>query len=137
MLSSHTKSAISPHSQSLVAADVERLLKRLVDRVNAAVSLEELQESKLKDGIVFESCIDGIHYQLVRHYSKEDRQVNLSSRELAIARLIAQGLPNKCIARKLNISSHTVSTHLRRIFVKLNVTSRTAMVAQLMKENLL
>jgi two-component system, NarL family, nitrate/nitrite response regulator NarL len=57
--------------------------------------------------------------------------------ELAIARLIAKGLPNKCIGDILEISPWTVATHLRRIFVKLGVTSRAAMVARLGEENLL
>lgn len=41
------------------------------------------------------------------------------------------------MVRKLDISPWTVSTHLRRIFVKLGVTSRAAMVAKLMEDNCL
>jgi DNA-binding NarL/FixJ family response regulator len=44
--------------------------------------------------------------------------------------LAARGSPNKVIAHELNISAWTVNTHMRRIFAKLNVTSRTAMVAR-------
>ncbi|MBW4609944.1 MAG: helix-turn-helix transcriptional regulator [Hassallia sp. WJT32-NPBG1] len=51
-------------------------------------------------------------------------KINLSLREQAIAKLVAQGLCDKCIAIRLHISSWTVATHLRRIFfVKLGVTS--------------
>ncbi|MCU0540726.1 MAG: LuxR C-terminal-related transcriptional regulator [Oscillatoriaceae cyanobacterium Prado104] len=64
-------------------------------------------------------------------------EFSLSPREKAIAQLVAQGLPNKCIAKHLNISHWTVATYVRRIFIKLGVCSRTAMVAFLMKENLL
>ncbi|MGL5060774.1 MAG: response regulator transcription factor [Microcoleus sp.] len=64
-------------------------------------------------------------------------EFSLSPRERAIAQLVAQGLPNKCIAKHLNISHWTVATYVRRIFIKLGVCSRTAMVALLMKENLL
>jgi len=63
--------------------------------------------------------------------------VSLSPRERAIAQLVAQGLPNKCIAKNLNISHWTVATYVRRIFIKLSVCSRTAMIALLIKENLL
>ncbi len=52
----------------------------------------------------------------------------LTERELQIATLVAQGRPNKQIAHQLHISEWTVSTHLRRIFVKLGVDSRAAMV---------
>lgn len=52
----------------------------------------------------------------------------LTERELAIATLVALGQPNKQIADKLYISEWTVSTHLRRIFAKLGVHSRAAMV---------
>jgi two-component system nitrate/nitrite response regulator NarL len=63
--------------------------------------------------------------------------VSLSPRELSIARLIAQGLPNKHISLVLEISPYTVATHLRRIFVKLGVSSRAAMVARLHEKRLL
>jgi DNA-binding CsgD family transcriptional regulator len=55
----------------------------------------------------------------------------LSPRELQIARLVARGATNQAIARALDISTWTVSTHLRRIFAKLGVGTRAEMVAQL------
>jgi DNA-binding CsgD family transcriptional regulator len=54
----------------------------------------------------------------------------LSPRELQIARLVAKGATNDAIARALDISTWTVSTHLRRIFAKLSVCTRAEMVAQ-------
>ena len=52
----------------------------------------------------------------------------LSRRELQIVVLVAEGCVNKQIADHLKISEWTVSTHLRRIFAKLCVDSRAAMV---------
>lgn len=52
----------------------------------------------------------------------------LTERELQIATLVASGQANKQIAHQLCISEWTVSTHLRRIFLKLGVDSRAAMV---------
>ena len=52
----------------------------------------------------------------------------LTRRELQIAVLVANGMVNKEIATKLHISRWTVATHLRRIFSKLGVNTRAAMI---------
>lgn len=57
----------------------------------------------------------------------------LSPREQEIICLIALGLSNKQIATRLNISIWTVSAHLRRIFTKLKVDTRAAVVYQCSK----
>jgi len=54
----------------------------------------------------------------------------LSSRELAVLSLIAQGLSNQEVAEQLFISLHTVKTHARRINGKLGVARRTQAVAK-------
>jgi DNA-binding CsgD family transcriptional regulator len=52
----------------------------------------------------------------------------LTSRELQVFRMIAQGDTTKKVAHKLRISEWTVGTHLRRIFAKLGVDNQAAMV---------
>ena len=49
----------------------------------------------------------------------------LSDREMEVLRLLAQGLTNKAIAQSLILSVRTVEAHLRSIFGKLGVHSRT------------
>lgn len=62
--------------------------------------------------------------------SNSDVTILLTERELQIVQLVARGHPNKQIANRLHISEWTVSTHLRRIFAKLGVDTRAAMVHQ-------
>lgn len=57
-----------------------------------------------------------------------DVQSLLTERELQIAALVALGKVNKQIAKQLKISEWTVATYLRRMFAKLRVDSRAALV---------
>jgi DNA-binding CsgD family transcriptional regulator len=59
---------------------------------------------------------------------EHDLAATLTGRELEITTLVALGWSNTQIAEKLHLSEWTVSTHLRRIFTKLAVSSRAAMV---------
>ncbi|MFI5496382.1 LuxR C-terminal-related transcriptional regulator [Actinoplanes sp. NPDC051859] len=52
------------------------------------------------------------------------QQTMLSRREFEIAKLVSQGCTNRQIARTLDVSHKTIETHLGRIFVKLDVSSR-------------
>jgi DNA-binding NarL/FixJ family response regulator len=61
----------------------------------------------------------------------------LSSREQAVLRLMADGQGMKGIASKLDLSYHTVDSHLRNIYAKLHVHNSTAAVAKAVKEGLL
>ena len=58
------------------------------------------------------------------------RTDTLTSREQEVLELIAEGLTNKRIAKHLEISPRTVSTHLTRIYSKLWVKNRTAAVVK-------
>jgi DNA-binding NarL/FixJ family response regulator len=48
----------------------------------------------------------------------------LSKRELQVVRCLAEGLSNREIAQRLELSQHTVKNHLFRVFDKLGVSSR-------------
>jgi DNA-binding NarL/FixJ family response regulator len=53
------------------------------------------------------------------------RDADLSGREREVLALVAEGLPNKLIARRLGISEKTVKAHLTRVFERIGVTDRT------------
>src|SRR5204863_4122157 len=90
------------------------------------------------DEVIIDAEIDGVRYRLVRLQEPQaPMAVSFSPRESEIARMVAKGYPNKMIAAVLEISPWTVCTHLRRMFAKLGVSSRAAMVARLIKENIL
>jgi DNA-binding NarL/FixJ family response regulator len=50
----------------------------------------------------------------------------LTPREREVLRLVADGLPNKQIARRLGIAEKTVKAHLTNVFEAIGVTDRTA-----------
>ena len=60
----------------------------------------------------------------------------LSERELEVLDQLAEGLSNKLIAHRLNISEHTVKTHVASIFAKLGASSRTEAVSQAIRRGL-
>lgn len=62
---------------------------------------------------------------LLESHRRPDRSAELSAREVEVLRLVADGLANKLIARRLGISERTVKAHLTNIFGRLGVTDRT------------
>jgi DNA-binding NarL/FixJ family response regulator len=56
---------------------------------------------------------------------RREPEVELSPRELEVLGCVAKGLPNKLIARRLEISEKTVKAHLTRVFQQIGVTDRT------------
>ncbi len=61
----------------------------------------------------------------------------LTARELEILELLAEGCPNKEIARRLAISANTVKFHVSLIFAKLGVATRTEAVTSAIRRGLL
>jgi len=60
--------------------------------------------------------------------------VALSDRERDVLRLVVDGASNDEIGGRLGISSRTVESHLRRLFERLAVASRTELAARALRE---
>ena len=58
----------------------------------------------------------------------------LGARELEVLRLASQALSNQQMADRLGLSLHTIEAHMRHIFTKLKVGSRTEAVLYALKQ---
>ena len=61
----------------------------------------------------------------------------LTARERGILQLLVEGLTLRAIGERLELSYHTISNHLRNIYAKLHVRSRSAAVSRALREDLL
>jgi predicted ATPase/DNA-binding CsgD family transcriptional regulator len=61
----------------------------------------------------------------------------LTTRELEVLRLVAQGMTNSRIAERLILSLHTVNAHVRSIYTKLELNSRSALTRYALEHHLL
>jgi len=59
----------------------------------------------------------------------------LTDRERQIMRLVSEGLSNKEIGRRLNISDGTIKVHLHHIFQKLEISNRTVLAAMAISQD--
>jgi DNA-binding CsgD family transcriptional regulator len=119
----------APETQfSAVQSVIRSLLSLLGPAGDAAINTAAA--SGPAEQVLLDTEVDGTRYLVIRMPRPYSR-IQLSPREQEIVRMVAQGHPNKVIADVLNISAWTVCTHLRRIFAKLGVGSRAAMIAQL------
>jgi DNA-binding CsgD family transcriptional regulator len=113
------------------------VLAELLGHAGAAPAGPNCRQELVEMEAVLEAEHDGARYLLLRGEPVGERDdIVLSARELEIARMIARGHTNRTIAAVLEISPWTVSTHLRRVFAKLDVGSRSAMVARLVTRGL-
>jgi two-component system, NarL family, response regulator LiaR len=87
-----------------------------------------------------EALLDpGVAARLVEAIAQEpgsEPAERLTPREREVLALIARGMPNKLIARELEISEKTVKTHVGHVLAKLGVTDRTQAALQAVREGL-
>lgn len=122
---------------ALTAHDDDQYILKLLDAGAAGFLLKDAGGRELADAVRAvhrgETILSpGIAARAARLASERRAQTDsrppLSDREMEVLREAARGLPNKDIARRLNLSVRTVHTHLGNIFSKLGVGSRTEAV---------
>lgn len=74
--------------------------------------------------------------KLLANLTKPMTPVALSPREREMLTLIVEGLTAKEIAERIGVSIHTIDTHTRHLFKKLDVRSRAAAVARALRERM-
>jgi DNA-binding NarL/FixJ family response regulator len=108
--------------------DRERILAAL-DAGAVGYLLKDSEPEQLIAGIRAaargESPLDPKAARAVLSARATRERAHLSEREREVLGCVAEGLPNKLIARRLGISEKTVKTHLTRVFQQIGVTDRT------------
>lgn len=118
-----------PETSRAVENTVGDRLMGVAAEIVRSVEAGEVHEQP-HDGVLLDLTIGGVRCLLLQQESSV--AVALSPREQQIALMVAAGRTNQAIAASLEISAWTVSTHLRRIYAKLAVSSRAEMVAHLL-----
>ena len=122
---------------ALTAHDDMQYVIRLLDAGAAGFLLKDVRGRELVDAVRAvhrgETTLQPAIAARAQKLAAERRTVSeerppLSEREMEVLQEAARGLPNKDIARRLNLSVRTVHTHLGNIFAKLDVGSRTEAV---------
>jgi DNA-binding CsgD family transcriptional regulator len=111
---------------------VEILIRKLIAAACTAPDAGSEAGEHRRGRVILDAEVDGVRCLVTRLEEHPPSEVSFSPRESEIARMVAKGYPNKTIAGVLDISSWKVCTHLRRMFAKLGVSSRAAMVAKMM-----
>ncbi|HEY9677231.1 MAG TPA: response regulator transcription factor [Drouetiella sp.] len=103
------------------------------DRLVAAI------KSVMNGDMWLDSTIAGSIMKLIPEpeQQKTTSQSQLSEREIAVLKLIGDGLSNAQIGKKLFISAETVKTHIKNILDKLSATDRTQAAVKALKQGLI
>jgi two-component system, NarL family, nitrate/nitrite response regulator NarL len=73
-------------------------------------------------------CFPGLAGYATQKSNGRSGAPSLSARQMEVLALLAQGKPNKVIAREMGLSENTVRVHVSAMFAQLGVNSRTAAV---------
>lgn len=117
--------------ESIKAGAVGYLLKKdppdhIIDAVRKVFKGESVMNGKIARQV-----LDYFNRQLKKTVSSYTNDYNLSSRENEVLNLLMDGLSYKQIAANCNVTIDTISSHIRNIYSKLNIHSRSELAAKL------
>ena len=101
--------------------------KRIIDAISLA----------LTGGAPINPVIARKLLRMFRHHVRPRADYGLTDREQEVLQLLVEEHTQKEIAKKLFVSPHTVDTHLRNIYAKLEVHSRTGAIVKALRDRLL
>lgn len=101
------------------------------ERISAAI------EDVLNGGAPMNAQIARKVLNVFSTFATSSQHYKLTQREKEILGFMVEGKPTKAIAHDLHLSYHTIDNHIRNIYSKLHVNTRTAAVAKALKERLL
>ena len=136
--------ALAPHLQMLMLTvydDTEQIFKALAAGATGYLlkrhDPEELLQAIRDVQAGGSPMSNSIARKVVASFQKADlvgkNENQLSAREHAVLDCLARGLPYKQIGDELGVSINTIRTHLRHIYEKLHVQSRTEAVAKYLR----
>lgn len=122
---------------SRVCDDVDRRMlysNSLADRYDGLIQNEATKElfmAKLIKSLYLDDRGGPLGFICIVRSAKKNVQCTpkLSPRELEVLALVAEGMSQKEISRKLGISIHTTAHHMKAIYIKMNVRNRVAAIS--------
>ncbi|HEX3024891.1 MAG TPA: response regulator transcription factor [Chitinophagaceae bacterium] len=95
------------------------------------------KKEKFFCGRVMDSILEKVmHHCPAGSVCRDCQPVSLSEREVEIINLIAEGYTTKDIAKKLFLSFHTISTHRKNIFKKINIRNSSELILYALKKGI-
>jgi len=104
---------------------------------STSANIFESVKEVLNGGAPMNSSIAAKVLRMFRNYIPLKKEYNLSTREKEILKLLVDGLSKRLIAEKLYLSYHTIDSHIRKIYEKLEVHSNSSAVAKALREKLI
>ena len=101
-----------------------------------SIQIQKIGEQLLKIGQGGAPMSPSIAKKVIEYFHPKPSKSALTAKELQIVKALEDGLSYKLIAARLQISIHTVNSHIQHIYRKLEVNSKSEVVAMSIKGEL-